>query len=221
MGTLQLLSRTWGPRPLSKYFQTHIWQASSFSDYDCQLIFSLRPLLPFCLPPLFPLFSCVDNIQHTFLSLYLILHKGKASPPSLNTIISSGGLATWNIKHKAVLAGTNVVSGRTANSILIGTSLVAVLNPPAGWGQGEKHSRVTRITGLNPMTEKKKNTKTGMCKQWRGKKKRAEIRIKLEAFSLKLSERVSQCNTSFMNFFFSTLLPCDSTIYLIKYFMYP
>lgn len=48
-----------------------------------------------------------------------------------------------------------------------------------------------------------------------------EIRIKLEAFSLKLSERVSQCNTSFMDLFFGTLLPSDSTIYLIKHFMYP
>lgn len=170
MGTLQLLSRTWGPGPPSKYFQTHNWQASSFSYYDCQLIFSLCPPLPFYFPPLFPLFSCVDNIQHTFLSLYLRLHKGKASPPSLNTIISSGGLATWNIKHKAISAGTNVVSGRTASSILIGTSLVVVLNPPAGWRQGEEHSWVTWNTGLNPVTEKKKNTKTRMCKQWRGKK---------------------------------------------------
>lgn len=133
MGTLQLLSRTWGPGPPSKYFQTHIWQASSFSDYDHQLIFSLQPPLPFYFCPLFPLFSCVNNIQHTFLSLYLRLHKGKASPPSLNKIISSGGLATWNIKHKAILTGATVVSGRTANSILLGTSLVVVLNPPAGW----------------------------------------------------------------------------------------
>lgn len=71
---------------------------------------------------LFSLFSYIDNIQLIVLSPYLISHKGKASPPLLNKTISFGGLATWNIQCKSMLARTNVVSGRTAASILTGTS---------------------------------------------------------------------------------------------------
>lgn len=93
--------------------------------------------------------------------------------------------------------------------------------------QGEKHSWVTTALSWGSQASiqwvKKRKTQKLEClnsEGFFGEKKKGGNQN--EPWSLlKLSERVSQYNTSFIEFSFATFLPSDLTLYLTKGFMYP